>query len=70
MRRVIRWLGAVGWGSMLRYAFECPTIFISNVWVRWAAPPGLCIMLVVMALKLVGFSVEAWANPRLNGKRS
>jgi ABC-type dipeptide/oligopeptide/nickel transport system permease subunit len=58
------------WGSMLRYAFEYPTIFISNVWVRWAAPPGLCITLVVMALTLVGFSLEAWANPRLGGGRS
>jgi len=57
------------WGSMLRYAFEYPTIFISNVWVRWAAPPGLCITLVVMALTLVGFSLETWTNPRLNGRR-
>jgi ABC-type dipeptide/oligopeptide/nickel transport system permease subunit len=58
------------WGSMLRYAFEYPTIFISDVWVRWAAPPGLCITLVVMALTLVGFSLETWTNPQLDGGRS
>jgi ABC-type dipeptide/oligopeptide/nickel transport system permease subunit len=57
------------WGSMLRYAFEYPTIFISDVWVRWAAPPGLCITLVVLALTFVGFSLETWTNPRLNVKR-
>ena len=57
------------WGSMLRYAFEYPTVFISDVWVRWAAPPGLCITLVVLALAFVGFSLETWANPRLNGRR-
>jgi ABC-type dipeptide/oligopeptide/nickel transport system permease subunit len=55
------------WGSMLRYAFEYPTIFISDVWVRWAAPPGVCITLVVLSLTFVGFSLETWANPRLNG---
>ena len=53
------------WGSILRYAFEYPTIFISNVWIRWAVPPGLCITLVVLALTLVGFSLETWVNPRL-----
>lgn len=57
------------WGSMLRYAFEYPTIFISDIWVRWAAPPGLCITLVVLALTFVGFSLESWTNPRLNGTR-
>lgn len=55
------------WGLMLRYAFEYPTVFISDVWVRWAAPPGLCITLVVLGLTLVSFSLESWTNPRLNG---
>ncbi len=57
------------WGTMLRYAFEYPTIFISDIWVRWAAPPGFCITLVVLALTLIGFSLETWTNPRLNGRR-
>ncbi len=57
------------WGSVLHYAFQYPTIFISDVWVRWAAPPGICITLVVLALTLVGFSLEEWANPRLSGAR-
>jgi len=54
------------WGTILHYAFEYPTIFISNVWVRWMVPPGACITLVVLALTLVGFSLERWAEPRLS----
>lgn len=56
------------WGSILHYAFQYPTIFISDIWVRWAAPPGLCITLVSLGLTFVGFSLETWTNPRLNGK--
>jgi peptide/nickel transport system permease protein len=54
------------WGTILHYAFEYPTIFISNVWVRWVVPPGACITMVVLALTLVGFSLEGWAEPRLS----
>ncbi len=57
------------WGSILHYAFQYPTIFISDIWVRWAAPPGLCITLVSLGLTFVGFSLETWANPRLNRRR-
>ncbi|MEA3374762.1 MAG: ABC transporter permease [Chloroflexota bacterium] len=56
------------WGAILHYAFEYPTIFISDIWLRWAVPPGVCITLVVLALTFVGFSVESWVNPRLNGR--
>jgi len=54
------------WGTILHYAFEYPTIFISDVWVRWAIPPGACITLVVLALTFVSFSLEERANPRLS----
>jgi ABC-type dipeptide/oligopeptide/nickel transport system permease subunit len=53
------------WGMMLSYASRYPTIFISDVWVRWALPPGLCITLTVLALTLVGFALERWAHPQL-----
>jgi len=53
------------WGAILHYAFEYPAIFISDVWVRWAMPPGICITLVVLALTFTGFSLEEWAEPRL-----
>jgi len=57
------------WGNMLHYAFAYPTIFISDVWIRWMLPPGACITLVVMALTFLGFSLESWANPRLAVRR-
>ena len=57
---------AKSWGTILHYAFEYPTIFISDVWVRWAIPAGTCITLVVLALTFVGFSLEEWAEPRLS----
>lgn len=56
------------WGNMLHYAFSYPTIFITDVWVRWMLPPGACITLVVIALTLVGFTLETWANPTLRGR--
>lgn len=56
---------AKSWGTILHYAFEYPTIFISDLWVRWMLPAGICITLTVLALTLVGHSLEEWANPRL-----
>jgi len=53
------------WGNMLHHAFSYPTLFISNVWVRWILPPGACIALVTTALSLLSTSLEVWANPRL-----
>ena len=53
------------WGLMLSFAFRYPTIFITDLWARWALPPGLCITLVALALALESFSLEVWANPRL-----
>lgn len=53
------------WGLMLSYAFRYPTILITDLWVRWALPPGLCITLVTLGLAMLSFSLEVWANPRL-----
>lgn len=57
------------WGMILHYAFQYPTIFISDEWVWWALPPGICITLVVLALTFSGFSLEEQANPRLRKSR-
>jgi peptide/nickel transport system permease protein len=56
------------WGLILSFAFRYPTIYITDLWVRWALPPGLCITLVVLALALVSFALETWANPRLRAQ--
>ena len=51
---------------MLHYAFECPTLYISNIWVRWILPPGLCITLAILAFTFLGYALEARLNPRLS----
>jgi peptide/nickel transport system permease protein len=53
------------WGLILSYAFRYPTIFITDVWVRWALPPGLCITLAILALTSIGYALESRADPRL-----
>jgi peptide/nickel transport system permease protein len=56
---------AKSWGTMLHYAFEYPAIFVSDVWIRWMLPAGVCISLTVLALVFLGHALEEWANPRL-----
>lgn len=58
------------WGLILSFAFRYPTIFITDLWIWWALPPGLCITLVVLALALMSYSLETWANPRLQSRIS
>jgi peptide/nickel transport system permease protein len=52
----------VSWGGMLHLAFI--TGAIQRAW-WWVIPPGLCIVLLVVATYLVGRAVEEYANPRL-----
>jgi len=58
------------WGMMLSFAFRHPTIFVTDIWIRWALPPGTCITLMVLALALLSYSLDTWANPRLRAARS
>jgi len=59
------------WGMMLAYASRHPTILITDLWVRWVLPPGLCITAMVLALAMIGVSTEMWYNPKLraSGRR-
>lgn len=56
---------AKSWGMILHYAFEYPSIFISDVWIRWMLPAGICITLTIFAFTFIGRSLEEWANPRI-----
>jgi ABC-type dipeptide/oligopeptide/nickel transport system permease subunit len=40
---------AKSWGMMLHDAFVYPTIFISDLWMWWMLPAGLCIVLMYCA---------------------
>ncbi len=53
------------WGRMIHYAFECPSLYISDVWWRWLLPPAAAIMLVALSLSLLNMQVERRFQPWL-----
>ena len=57
----------VSWGSMLEGAFEVGAMTTGSWW--YIVPPGVCVVLVVLAFTLVGQALEAVLNPRLRGER-
>jgi len=56
---------ARSWGMVLHYAFECPIVYVSDVWMWWMLPPGLCIVLTVLGLTFVGYALEETLDPKL-----
>lgn len=58
------------WGLMLSFAFRYPSIMVTDLWVRWALPPGLCITLVVLSLALLSYALEEQAIPHLRAWKS
>jgi peptide/nickel transport system permease protein len=56
------------WGRMLDEAFSDGAIFRNAWW--WYLPPGIGIVLVVLAFTLVGHALEEVLDPRLRGRRS
>ena len=56
---------AMSWGMVFHYAFECPIIYVSDVWMWWMLPPGLCIVFTVLGLTFVGYALEETFNPKL-----
>ena len=53
----------ISWGSLIQNAFKDDAI-INNAW--WAViPPGVCVMLVVLACTIIGQTMEDALNPRL-----
>jgi peptide/nickel transport system permease protein len=56
----------VSWGSMLDDAFEVGAITTGAWW--FIVPPGVCVVLVVLAFTLIGQALEEVLNPRLKGR--
>jgi peptide/nickel transport system permease protein len=56
------------WGQMLDDAFEAGAVTLEAWW--YIVPPGLGIMLVVLAFTLVGQALEEILDPRLRDKRA
>ena len=57
----------ISWGRMLDDAFESGAITIEAWW--YFVPPGLGVMLVVLAFTLCGTALEEILDPRLKDKR-
>jgi peptide/nickel transport system permease protein len=57
----------VSWGTILEDAFNVGAITTGAWW--FIVPPGVCVVLVVLAFTLVGQALEEVLNPRLTGQR-
>jgi peptide/nickel transport system permease protein len=57
----------VSWGSMLDDAYSVGAITTGSWW--FFVPPGVCVVLVVLAFTLVGQALEDVLNPRLQERR-
>lgn len=55
------------WGKMLNDAYENSALTTNAWW--WFVPPGLAILMVVLAFTLIGQTLEQIADPRLKGRR-
>lgn len=53
----------VSWGAMLNSAFDNGAVTLGAWW--YLIPPGICVVLVVLAFTLVGQALEDIVNPRL-----
>ena len=53
----------VSWGSILEDAFDARAISHGAWW--YLLPPGMCVVVVVLAFTLVGRALEIVLNPRL-----
>ncbi len=52
------------WGTILFFA-NARGAFLSDAWLWWVVPPGLCIGLIVVAFAFIGFGFEERSDPRL-----
>jgi peptide/nickel transport system permease protein len=55
------------WGTMLDDAFEVGSITTGSWW--YILPPGICVVLVVLAFTLIGQALEEVLNPRLRARQ-
>ena len=54
---------SVSWGTILEFAFSAGAASGGDWW--WLGPPGVCIVLVVLAFTMCGFALDEILNPRL-----
>jgi ABC-type dipeptide/oligopeptide/nickel transport system permease subunit len=56
---------AKSWGLMMRFALNLPGLLLTDRWLWWLLPPGLCVTLLILALTFTGMGLENYLHPRL-----
>ena len=56
----------MSWGSILESAFAEGAISLGAWW--YLVPPGLCIVLVVLAFTMCGYAFDEILDPRLRDR--
>ncbi|MGC9335610.1 MAG: ABC transporter permease [Anaerolineae bacterium] len=56
---------AKSWGLIMRFALDLPGLLLTDRWLWWLLPPGLCITLLILALTYVGMGLEQRLHPGL-----
>ncbi len=54
---------SISWGTMLDFAFSAGAATTGKWW--WLLPPGLAIVLIVLAFTMCGFALDEILNPKL-----
>lgn len=49
---------AKSWGLMMRYALDLPGLLLTDRWLWWLLPPGVCITLLILGLTFTGIALE------------
>jgi ABC-type dipeptide/oligopeptide/nickel transport system permease subunit len=62
--------GQASWGSVLRDALDFRGLFLTHAWLWWLLPPVFALSLLLVALALLGTSVEHYLNPSLAPHRA
>jgi peptide/nickel transport system permease protein len=55
---------AKSWGLMMRYALNLPGLVLTDRWLWWLLPPGICITLLILALTFTGIALENQVDRR------
>jgi peptide/nickel transport system permease protein len=48
----------ISWGTMLHYAFQYSSTFVTSAWQWWVLPPTLCIVLFILSFAFIGYGLE------------
>jgi len=56
---------AKSWGLMIRFALNLSGLLLTDRWLWWLLPPGVCITLLILALTFTGMGLERAWHPGL-----